>query len=74
MLRDRIRGELLESVDLIAVDDNGIVCPARTDSRGTVTKLVPPQMMIATPVKKATRWKFDGTIGETKVSQKYEIN
>jgi len=67
------RGEELESVDLIAVDEHGIICPARTDSRGEVTKLVPPQTMIATPVKKATHWNFDGTIGETKVNQNYEI-
>lgn len=67
------REDKLESVDLIAVEERGIVCPARTDPRGAVTKLVPPQTMIATPVKTGTRWKFDGAIGETKVSQNYEI-
>ena len=67
------RGNELESVDLIAVEERGIVCPARTDPRGAVTKLVPPQTMIAAPVEKGTRWKFDGAIGETKVSQNYEI-
>ncbi len=67
------RGDELESIDLIAVEERGIVCPARTDPRGAVTKLVPPQTMIAAPIKKGTSWKFDGAIGETKVSQNYEI-
>jgi hypothetical protein len=67
------RGDELESVDLIAIEEHGIVCPARTDPRGAVTKLIPPQTMIAAPVKAGTRWKFEGTIGDTKVSQNYEI-
>jgi hypothetical protein len=67
------RGDDLESIDLIAIEERGIICPARTDPRGAVTKFVPPQPMITTPVKNGTRWKFDGAIGETKVSQNYEI-
>src|SRR2546423_11096582 len=67
------RGEALESVDLIAIEENGIVCPARTDDKGGMTKLIPPQKMLALPLTKGTRWIFDGTIGETKVVQRYEI-
>lgn len=67
------RGDELESVDLIAIEERGIICPARMDSSGAVTKFVPPQTMIATPLTKGTRWKFDGAIGGTDVSQNYEI-
>jgi hypothetical protein len=67
------RGEALQSVDLIAVEERGIICPARTDAKGAIVKLIPPQTMVATPLTKGTRWKFDGTIGETKVKQDYEI-
>lgn len=67
------RGEVLESVDLIAVEEHGITCPARTDANGAVVKLTPPQTMLATPLTKGTRWRFDGMIGETKVNQNYEI-
>ena len=67
------RGDALESVDLIAIEENGIVCPARTDDKGGMTKLIPPQKMLALPLSKGTRWIFDGTIGETKVVQRYEI-
>jgi hypothetical protein len=67
------RGEALESVDLIAVEEHGIICPARVDSKGAIIKLIPPQTMLTAPLTKGTRWKFDGTIGETKVNQDYEI-
>lgn len=67
------RGEALESVDLIAVEARGIMCPARTDAKGAIVKLIPPQTMVPAELKKGTRWKFDGTISETKVNQGYEI-
>jgi hypothetical protein len=67
------RGEALESVDLIAVEENGIVCPARADDRNGITKLNPPQKMVAMPLKTGTKWTFDGTVGETKVNQRYQI-
>jgi hypothetical protein len=67
------RGDTLESVDLIAVEERGITCPARLDSQGAITKLAPPQIMLATPLKTGGRWNFDGTIAGTKVNQRYEI-
>lgn len=67
------RGETLESVDLIAVEEHGVICPARADAQGAVVKLIPPQQMLATPLEKGKRWKFDGTIADRKVVQEYEI-
>ena len=67
------RGDTLESVDLIAVEESGITCPARIDSQGAITKLLPPQIMLATPLKTGTNWNFDGTLAGTKVNQRYEI-
>jgi hypothetical protein len=67
------RDGALESVDLIAIEESGIVCPARTNDKAVLTKLNPPQQMLALPLKTGTTWNFDGTIGETKVSQHYEI-
>lgn len=67
------RGETLENVDLIAIEERGIMCPARQDAKGAVIKLVPPQEMLALPLKTGTKWKFDGTVGDTKVNQRYQI-
>jgi hypothetical protein len=66
-------GDAIDSIDLIAIEEQGIVCPARTDGHGSVIKLVPPQIMLKTPLAKGKRWTFDGTIGGTKVNQRYEI-
>lgn len=67
------RGEALDSVDLLAMEQNQIICPARTDANGTIIKLVPPQTMLATPLIKGKDWVFDGTVGGKKVSQHYQI-
>ncbi len=67
------RGETLDSVDLIAVEERGIICPARANAQGAVVKLIPPQQMLATPLEKGKHWKFDGTIADRKVVQEYQI-
>ena len=67
------RGDALDNVDLIAIEERGIICPARLDSKGAVTKLIPPQMMLTTPLTKGEHWKFEGTVGTANVSQHYEI-
>ena len=70
---DIYRSDTLETVDLIAIEERGIVCPARTDNKGSIVKLIPPQKMLAMPLKTGTAWSFDGTIGETTVIQRYQI-
>jgi hypothetical protein len=35
--------------------------------------MIPPQTMLATPLEKGKSWKFEGTVGGTKVNQHYEI-
>src|SRR5437588_7722064 len=67
------RGDTLETVDLIAIEERGLICPARVQFEGAIIKLIPPQMMLSTPLKTGTKWDFDGTIGDTKVNQRYEI-
>ena len=68
------RSDTLETVDLIAIEERGIVCPARAQPQGGIIKLIPPQMMLSTPLKTGTSWDFDGTIGDTKVNQRYKIH
>jgi hypothetical protein len=67
------RGDALLSTDLITVDERGIICSARIDENGRVSKFVPPQILVRMPLKTGATWNFDGKIGETKVSQRYEI-
>jgi hypothetical protein len=67
------RGDALLSTDLITVDEHGIICSARIDENGRVRRFDPPQTLVRTPLKSGATWNFDGKIGETKVSQRYEI-
>ncbi len=67
------RDDVLDSVDLIAIEEHGIICPARQSPNGNVVKLVPPQTMLATPLAKGKKWAFNGLIGDKKVSQDYQV-
>jgi hypothetical protein len=67
------RGNALETVDLIAIEEHGVTCPARMDADGAITKLIPPQQMLDLPLQSGTTWSFDGKIGDTNVKQQYEI-
>jgi hypothetical protein len=67
------RGDTLLSTDLITVDEHGIICSARIDENGRVRRFDPPQTLVRMPLKTGATWNFDGKIGETKVSQRYEI-
>ena len=68
------RDDALDSVDLIAIETNGIICPARASANGGVAKLIPPQIMLATPLAKGKKWAFNGTVADKKVSQDYEVS
>ena len=67
------RDGALANTDLITVDERGVICSARTDGKGVLVKLTPPQTMLAAPLKTGADWNFDGQIGETKVSQHYQV-
>jgi len=67
------REQTLESADLIQANEDGIVCQARMDAQRNITKINPPQQLLKGPLRSGTTWDFNGTIGDTKVSQRYEI-
>ena len=67
------RADTITNTDLLTVDEHGIVCWARVNLDGELIKFIPPQTMIATPLKKGASWNFDGQAGELKVQQHYEV-
>jgi hypothetical protein len=67
------RDDVLANTDLITVDERGVICAARTDEKGTLVKLSPPQTMLAAPLKTGMNWNFDGQVGETTVCQHYQV-
>lgn len=68
------RGDALANTDLVTVDEHGIVCHARLDENGAVAKFEEPQTLLPSPpLTSGSSWDFDGKIGETNVSQRYQI-
>jgi hypothetical protein len=67
------RAGTITNTDLLTVDEHGITCWARVNLNGQLVKFNPPQTMIAAPLKKGAAWKFDGSAGELKVQQHYDV-
>jgi hypothetical protein len=70
---DMIRDGKTINTDLLAVDDQGIACSAKIDQKGAVTKLDPPQIMVAAPIKVGATWDFDTEVGGARVRQHYRV-
>ncbi len=67
------REGVVTNTDLLTVDERGIFCFARVDQNGEMTKLNPPQTMVAAPLKSGTSWDFDGDIAGVKVQQHFRV-
>ena len=67
------RADTITNTDLLTADEHGIICWARVNLDGELVKFVPPQTMIAAPLKKGASWNFDGRAGELKVQQRYDV-
>ena len=67
------REGVVTNTDLVTVSEEGINCWARLGVEGEMTKLDPPQKIVAAPLKVGTAWDFDGKSGETEVHQQYRV-
>ena len=67
------RAGTITNTDLLTVDEHGITCWGRVNLDGELVKFIPPQTMIAAPLKKGAAWNFDGQAGELKVQQRYNV-
>jgi len=67
------RANTITNTDLLTVDERGIICWARVNLDGELIKFIPPQTIIAAPLKKGATWNFNGRAGELKVQQQYNV-
>jgi hypothetical protein len=67
------RAGVITNTDLLAINEQGIICWARINLDGELVKFNPPQTMIANPLKKGGGWDFNGQAGELKVHQHYDV-
>jgi hypothetical protein len=67
------RDGIVATTELTTVNEHGIAIAARIDQYGDVTKLEPPQITVATPLKAGATWQFDGKVGDTAAHQDYKV-
>jgi hypothetical protein len=67
------RNNTVTNTEFIAIDDEGIHCSARIGPDGERFSLVPPQTIVAAPLKLGLIWDFDGKAGDSDVHQHYEV-
>ena len=70
---EMIRDGVVTNTDLIKVGDAGILCYARSNQYGELTKLDPPQTIVEAPLRSGMRWDFNSQISNAKVRQHYDV-
>ena len=68
------RADQLTNTDLLSVDEHGVLCWARVDDNGELTKLTPPQTIVASPLEIGARWDFDAKVAGEDVHQSYTVS
>lgn len=63
----------LTKTDLIAVDNKGITCFARSDTNGKISKLDPPEIIVPSKLHEGATWKSDGQVADISVSQDWVV-
>jgi hypothetical protein len=67
------RAGAVTNMDLLSVNERGIICWARINLDGQLVKFKPGQTVIATPLETGRRWDFNGQAGELQVRQHYRV-
>ena len=66
-------GNVLSKTELLITDEKGIACLARIGNDGKLTKLSPPERIIATPLKAGTAWEKPSEVEGIKVRERFKI-
>src|SRR4029079_4591176 len=66
-------GNVLSKTELLTTDEQGIVCLARSGKEGKVTKLNPPERIIATPLNIGTNWEKMSEVEGIKVRERFRV-
>jgi hypothetical protein len=66
-------GNVVSKMELVSVNENGIVCLARSGKDGKITKLNPPQPILAGPLKVGATWELEGEAAGMKMRQRFTV-
>jgi len=67
------RDNAVTNTEFMIIDEQGIHCAARMGPDGERVTLVPPQTIVAAPLRLGLTWDFNGKAGDSEVHQHYEV-
>jgi hypothetical protein len=67
------RNNLVTNTELVTIDDQGVHCSTRIGADGARVELVPPQTIVAAPLKTGLSWDFEGKAGGVDARQHYFV-
>jgi hypothetical protein len=70
---ETISGNVVSKTELVSVDENGIACLARSGKDGKITKLNPPEPIIAAPLKIGAAWELESEVAGIKMHQHFTV-
>lgn len=70
---ETLSNNVVSKTELVSVDDKGIVCLARSGKDGKITKLNPPEPIIAAPLKVGAAWELEGEAAGVKMHQHFTV-
>jgi hypothetical protein len=66
-------GNVVSKTELLSADENGIACLARSGKDGRITKLNPPEPIIAAPLKVGAAWELESEVAGIKMHQHFIV-
>lgn len=70
---ETLSGNVVSKTELVSVDENGLACLARSGKDGKITKLNPPEPIIAAPLKVGAEWKLENEVLGIKMRQRITV-
>jgi hypothetical protein len=70
---ETLSGNVVSKAELVSVDEIGIVGLARSGKDGKITKLNPPQPILAGPLKVGVAWELEGEAAGMKMRQRFTV-
>jgi len=70
---ETLSGNIVSRIEFVSVDQNGIACLARSGKDGKITKLNPPEPIIAAPLEVGAVWEQEGEVFGIKMHQRFAV-
>jgi hypothetical protein len=70
---ETLSGNVVSKTELVRVDEHGIACLARSGQDGKLTKLNPPEPIIATPLRVGAAWELESQVEGIKMHQHFTV-